>query len=937
MEPRRLIDRWLEATLRIHPGEQRSTLLLFLQCLSVVGALVVARAARDALLLSRLSPSALPRVYLLAAAAVGLAGAAWARVGPYRPLDRIMPATALASALALVAARLVRGLTGPWLDLALYAGVEVIGALTLAQLWSHAAAMHDPRSARRLFPLIAAGGTLAGALAGLAVGSLSRRWGVENLLWLAALLLAAAAAASAVSAREAGSPLQRATARPPTSRRPADRHLILLGVLSAITLIASTLVDYQFKSAAAARHAGNPSALGGFLGMVSAGSGLVALVVQVGLTSRLLGWLGLAGTLALLPAALVAGSGAALLAGGMWPAILARGADQTLRYTTTDSASRLVLLPLPPPRRTLAKTLADGLVRPAALAAGGLILLALPRSWRGPSALALATLVLCLAWLAMLPGVHRLHLAALRDALRKGRAGASPEDGRREWVEVLRAALASADPAELAWALSRAREAPGELQADVLPHLAHPDPRLRTLACLALAGQDAAAEHLLPLLADPAPAVRAAALAAHPGPPVERLRQAAEDGDPEVRGAALRALLRAGDRGLAAPGLAALADSADPALRRQAARLLGPAADAGLEPLPGILLHDADPSVRSAALASAGAARTDALLPALAAALGHAGSWRAAADALAARGAGTEAVLAPLLADARERPVLRRRAALVLGRLATPEAAALLARRVGDEDEAVRGAVAEALGRAIQLHPGLPLERDLVLRVIRVELVLAWRAVAAAEALGLPEASGRARDARDGARHLLAAALTERVDRAVDRALRLVRLLQPAAELDLAREALADQRRRAAGVELLDTLLDRRLRRLLLPLVEQGSRRARLREVAGLAPLDSPDWLRELLRDEGAWMAAAAAWAAGELRRVDAAPRVAELLTHPVDWVREAALTALERLLPPAELARAARDLTADPFAPARERALAICERGGAVRPEVPG
>jgi len=315
---------------------------------------------------------------------------------------------------------------------------------------------------------------------------------------------------------------------------------------------------------------------------------------------------------------------------------------------------------------------------------------------------------------------------------------------------------------------------------------------------------------------------------------------------------------------------------------------------------------------------------------------------RAAAEALAAWGAGAEPGLAGLLGDRAQEPPLRCRASWALGRIGTPAAVHILLRHVDAEDDSIRNAVHGALARTALRHPETPIDRDRLARVLRVELELAWRALAAAEALGLPEGDGPPPAGREAAaRHLLAGALREKVARAVDRALLLCRVLRPDGDLDLARERLSDgsSDRRAAALELVDALLDGSLRRRLVPLLDDRPRAGRLRDAEALyaTPRLAPEaWLAELLRDESPWLLAAACHAAGELRIAGAAPRVRELLAHRAPYVREAALAAVARLLPAEEAAVAARALAADPFEPARQLALRL-SAGPQGRGEAPG
>jgi ATP/ADP translocase/HEAT repeat protein len=939
------VDRWLEAAFRLHPGELRSTLLMFLQCHALVGAFVVGRSVRDTLFLARVSPQALPWVYVLGSLAVAGAGLAYARLLAHRRLDRLMPGTALAFAASLVAARLGLGATGRWLEVALYPWIEVMGAITVLQFWSFANEAHDSREAKRLFGLIAAGGTLAGVVSGFAVGGLARQVGAENLLWLAAGFLLAAALLARAVVRAVGP--RRWTARPPAHavdgpaiRDPLVRAMALVAVL---TFLATTLVDYQFKSAAAAHFAGHRDELARFFGLLAGVTGLAALALQLAVTPRLLDRLGVAGALAVLPAALALGSAGILVAGGLVAVSLTRAAEQGLRYTVTDGATQLLYVPLPTPRRARAKAFVDGVVRPATIAATGLLLAAWPGGRPGAAALAALVLLLSLAWLASLAGVHRRYVGLLRDTLRRRRLDLAgvPRFGD-EAARALRRALASPDPADVESALALAPEVESDLSAEVAPLLAHASPRIRQRACevLARSGAVPLAGQVARLFDDPDPAVRAAAISAFCAmagdKAVRAVRPHLAAPEPELRAAAVAGLIRhAGLDGilLAGEALKALLGSPVAAERVLAARVLGAIGVRSFyQPLLE-LLGDVDPAVRRAAIGAAGQLGSPELLPALVYRLARRDTARDAAAALAAFGPGVEPTLGRVLGNPLEEPAIRRAVPAVLARLATPEAAAILVRHVDAEDEALRHAVDHALVRIARQRPGVAVDAGRVTQALRAEVALAYRALAAAEALGLDDGAGRPpTDGAGGARHLLAVALREQLGRAVDRSLLLARVLHPAAGLELASAALGDPLRRAAAVEMIDAVLPKALKRRLVPLLDDRPRAARLREAEGLYELPrlGPDaWLGELLRDESPWLAAAAAHAAGALGVGAVAGRVRELLSHPVPWVREAALEALERLLPEAELAAAARELTADPFEPARARAARLARPPG--------
>jgi len=175
------------------------------------------------------------------------------------------------------------------------------------------------------------------------------------------------------------------------------------------------------------------------------------------------------------------------------------------------------------------------------------------------------------------------------------------------------------------------------------------------------------------------------------------------------------------------------------------------------------------------------------------------------------------------------------------------------------------------------------------------------------------------------------------VDRGAERVCLLVGVVHPGAELDLVQANLRDPspRRRANALEILDNVLDKAVKRRLVPLLDDRPREARLREGVGLYPLprlDAAGWLAHLLGDDSPWMAAAAAWHCGESGTAPLEPRLVELLEHRVPFVREAAFIALERLPAGPGLAAAAQRAAADPFEPLRARAQALVEAQAAPR-----
>ncbi len=956
-------DRLVETLFQIRPGEGPLTVHLFLQNLCVVGAFIVGRSARDALFLARASKDQLPAMYIASAVAVALAGVAYARVADRARRDRLTAGLALAFAAALAGVRLAMPRTGGWIFSALYVLVEVCGALTLIQYWTLASDSFHARDAKRLFGTIGAGGTVANVVLGGAIGAMAKRFGAEDLLWLAALLLVGHAALALrlgqrMHARAA--PRQRASRGkvPGASRVFESPHLRIVAALAAVTFLTTTLVDFQFKTIAAAHFSQN--ALAAFFGQFYAVTGLFALAIQFFGSARFLSRFGVVAALGVLPFFLGAGSVAVLLSSALWAATFAKGGEFVFRYTLNDATTQLLYLPVPAQLRAGAKAFIDGVLKPGAIGLAGAFLLAY-RTFAGGATAPLAALsaVLCAAWGLIVLRLRAPYVRSLQDTLRRRSldlAGARESLVDGSTSRVLVAALSSPDAKEVLNALELLPQGhlarAVQVGAQVVRLLAHPSAEVRAAALghLGASGSLQYGNAAFRLFDDPEPAVRAAAIDAFCAigrdKAVRSVKGFLADPQAPIRAAAIASMIRYG--GLdgvlaAAEGLKELIADPRPAMRAQAARALGAIGVKNFYQPVLELMNDADLSVRRAAIAAAGALKAPELATALIYRLALPDTAAEATDALAAYGPGIEATLERVLENALEEPSLRSAIPRVLGRLGTARAVQILTGHLLDRDEAVRRSLYRALGRALKRKRGLAVERKALARAIDHELSRAYHAVACAQALQLPAGRGPLpREPVEAARALLGSALTEKGAQAEERLFTLLDILHPEAEIELLFAGLQDAaaqdaaRRRANAIELLDNVLDRPLRHKLFPLLEEQPREAKLRAARALFPLPQGEpaaRLAELLQDESAWVRACALHLCGVQSEQAQRAEVAANLEHPWSVVREAAVFAVQRLHRPAELEHLLSGLAGDESPAVRARVEAALASAPAGRP----
>jgi AAA family ATP:ADP antiporter len=924
------VSRLLDELFPVRKGERPLTGLLFLHSLFAVGAFVAGRAVRDALFLSHLGADALAQMYVLSAVAVALAGLAYGPLAARFRRDLLALVTATLFGVLFAVAYVAERRGGAWFYPALYVYVEVMGAITLLQFWTLSNELFHAREAKRLYGIIGSGGTLANVLVGVATSRIAVHFGASAVLLLCAALLFGCAAASFWAGRLGRERLFAKAARgaPRRSRNAAGAsrvigsgHLRTVALLAAITFFTTTLVDFEFKAIAGMTFP--KDRLAEYFGNFYAVVGVGALLIQLFGTSRMLARAGVLAALLVLPLSLGAGNVLLLLFPALWAAAGAKGADTLFRYTINDATTQILYLPVPPHARASAKAFIDSVVKSCAIGLAGVFLFVHARWFHGsPYGVAKVAVACCGAWAAVLWVLRRQYIRSLQDNLR---SRSLDLDSMRHPVQdgstgkVLQKALASGNTPEILSALELLPHLSNiQLDHQVEPLLDSPDPavRLATLRYYAQRQSMRYANSIFRRFEDPEPAVRAAAVDAFcqigRDRAVRSVRMFLNDADPAVRAAAVTGMIRFG--GLdgvlaAAEALKQLIGHEQAAMREHAAKVLKAIGVKNFYQPVLELMNDPVPSVRRAAIGAAAALHSPEFVIPLIYKTQSAETGAEAIEALCAYGPSIAQTLGKALSNRLEDLAIRRSVARVLGRLGTPEAVNILLPHLDEPDEELRLRLYRALARAAKGQRLQPAAKRQVDSALELELLRAYRALAAAEALNLGPGPGphTPREGPAAAQALLSVAITDKISRAERRMFLLLAVRHPEAGMEHIHAGLGEageaqsNRRRANAVELLDNLLERRLKRRFLPLVEDTGRAEKLRAAAETLALTTPTpalALEELTRDENAWVRACALHLAAALCSPSAAEAVSNGLTDPNPIVRETALLCAVRLEP---------------------------------------
>lgn len=901
----------------VRPQEARRVMLLFVHLLCAVGAFIIGRNARDTLFLTHFSRDVLVYMYISQAAAVALPAWGYARYTNHFRRDRLLVWSLGGMAvLSLVFWALLFTQQG-WVFVALYNFVEVMGALMMIQFWTFAGDVFSSREAKRIFPFIGGGGVLANVLVGGMIVAVVRVTGVEMLLPLMSVLLAVCM----VCVHQLGRLETNRLEEQARDRRSADKktvrvkaqaqgilqstHLKIIAGMTCITFVTVQFVDFQFKSVT--REAFKGPELAAFYGYFTIATGVVAAVAQFGLSARLLERFGVVVALAVLPVSILLGTSWVALAGAsLWAVTFTQAAQTSFRYSIYDATMQVIYTPVPANLRGRAKTFIDGMLKPAAIGGAGILMWLLGNKLQMATAsMAWVALVLSCLWLVLVLSIKREYVRELVATLRKRRLNF--EEGAfaitdAATVEFLRRTLQSNSERAVRDALEllprvEGTRFDGELEA-LLTHTA-PDIRARAVALMGQGGTMASANPIAARFADEDADVRASAIRAYAligrERSITKVVTHLKDEHAGVRAAAVAGLIAHG--GLdgilqAADPLKRMLEDPDPGVREQAARVLQEIRVKNFYQPVLKLMWDENARVQQAAIAAAGEMLSPELIPALVYKLGERETASAAGRALARYGESVLDLLGKVLANAHEELAIRRQVPRILSSMGSPKALDVLLTFLGVPDPSLRREVARAVVRIKDRLPNVNVDASPVEDIITQEVRDAFELMGALADM----------DGGDGI-SLMRDSLRERLDAARERMFRLLAIVYPSKTVDLVYRNLTSpqQNVRANAVEVLDNMLSKRLKKVVIPLVEDQPVEGRLRVAWQLFQLErrSPEqWLDQLLQSQDPWLRVCAVNEVGRGKTTALLDRVRACLGDPDAVVRETAVKAVLALMP---------------------------------------
>lgn len=368
----------------IREGEFRKTILLQFNIFLIISSLLIVKPTINSLFLSELSAKALPLGYVLTAIVAFIGSFFYTIALEKYYLNKIIENTFIGSIISL----LIFGLVFRF-DIAHglfyyipYVWISLFGLLTASQFWILANLVYNIRAAKRVFGFIGAGAIAGGIFGGYITSILAQYIQAVDLLFIAAFLLSFCIPIvrylwkreiQDLNDFQLGRRIGEKAENPIRIIR-NSKLLSLIAIVIGISVLVAKLVDFQY-SYYAAQFIPDPEELASFLGFWLSTLSLVSLLIQLFVTKRVVGLLGVGNSLLWLPSGILIGSVILILLPQLWVIVFIKVIDGSLKQSVNKAATELLSIPIPMSIKKKTKTFIDVVIDSISTGIAGFILI----------------------------------------------------------------------------------------------------------------------------------------------------------------------------------------------------------------------------------------------------------------------------------------------------------------------------------------------------------------------------------------------------------------------------------------------------------------------------------------------------------------------------------------------------------------------------------
>ncbi len=371
----------------IRDGEITISFFMQLYIFLVITVLLIVKPTVNALFLSALGAERLPYGYLLVAAVAILSSYFYNKALKRYSFKKVATITLCAFGFffMLLSVALHYKFLEVWLLYYYYVLISLFAVVVTSQFWILANMVYNAREAKRLFGFIGSGAIAGGIFGGYLTTLISAAFGNKTSILIAGILILCC-----VPILYRIWNLRLRTLSMYTRKKEIhqvsnpdrnafqiilkSKHLLYLASIIGISVLVAKLVDFQFSDFA---HKAIPDSdeLASFLGFWFSSFNVVALLIQLFVTNRVLSYLGVTSTMLILPLGIALGSLLFLTVPELWVLIIIKGLDGSFKQSINKAAAELSILPIPYAIKNQAKSFIDIVVDSVATGIAGFLLI----------------------------------------------------------------------------------------------------------------------------------------------------------------------------------------------------------------------------------------------------------------------------------------------------------------------------------------------------------------------------------------------------------------------------------------------------------------------------------------------------------------------------------------------------------------------------------
>jgi AAA family ATP:ADP antiporter len=407
--------------------ELKKTLFLQFNIFLLITTLLIVKPTVNSLFLSELTSDALPVGYVLTAIVAIIGSYFYSKALERYSLNKIIENTLLGSVFSLIIFGVAFNLG--WAKGLLlyipYVWVAIFGLLTASQFWLLANIVYNVREAKRVFGFIGAGAIAGGIFGGYLTSILTNIINTENLLFVAAFLLAGCLPLTRYIWKNEVVKLNTFQVSMRTGSKgessikliKESKLLTLIAIAIGVSVVVAKLVDYQYSDYAS-KLIVDPEELASFFGFWFSTLSLISLFIQLFLTKKIVGTFGVGKSLLWLPSGILLGSLLLLFIPQLWVIVFIKVIDGGLKQSVNKAATELLSIPIPIETKKKTKTFTDVVIDSIATGLAGFILIFLINGLNISSTyISLIIISLIVVWLYFIYHLRQEYIVAFKKLL----------------------------------------------------------------------------------------------------------------------------------------------------------------------------------------------------------------------------------------------------------------------------------------------------------------------------------------------------------------------------------------------------------------------------------------------------------------------------------------------------------------------------------------